>query len=106
MFALGLFICVGLNVDPISIIPTLSNDSVIRSNLCSAAQGSANSPTNGDLATLQKSIEQVQLVVGWSTFALPADVWGWVSKIVGLLATTFAVSLGAPFWFHLLNKFM
>ncbi|TMC39323.1 MAG: hypothetical protein E6J31_09295, partial [Chloroflexi bacterium] len=24
----------------------------------------------------------------------------------GLLATTFAVSLGAPFWFDLLNKFM
>jgi len=106
IFALGLVIAVGLNVDTISIITTLSNDSVIRSTIVSAAQGSANSPTNANLATLQKSIEQVQLVVGWSTSPLPADVWGWVSKIVGLLATTFAVSLGAPFWFDLLNKFM
>lgn len=106
IFALGLVIAVGLNIDTISIITTLSNDSVIRSTIVSAAQGSANSPTNANLATLQKSIEQVQPVVGWSTFTLPADVWGWVAKIVGLLATTFAVSLGAPFWFDLLNKFM
>jgi hypothetical protein len=106
IFALGLVIAVGLNVDTISIITTLSNDSMIRSTIVSAAQGSANSPTNANLATLQKSIEQVQLVVGWSTSTLPADVWGWILKIVGLLATTFAVSLGAPFWFDLLNKFM
>lgn len=106
IFALGLVIAVGLNVDTISIITTLSNDSVIRSTIVSAAQGSANSPTNVNLAALQKSIEQVQLVVGWSTSTLPAGVWAWILKIVGLLATTFAVSLGAPFWFDLLNKFM
>ena len=106
IFALGLVIAVGLNVDTISIITTLSNDSVIRSTIVSAAQGSANSPTNANLAMLLKSIEQVQPVVGWSTSTLPAGVWAWILKIVGLLATTFAVSLGAPFWFDLLNKFM
>lgn len=106
IFALGFVIAVGLNVDTISIITTLSNDSAIRSTIVSAAQGSANSPTNANLAMLLKSIEQVQPVVGWSTSTLPADVWAWILKIVGLLATTFAVSLGAPFWFDLLNKFM
>ncbi len=34
------------------------------------------------------------------------DFWGWILKIVGLLATTFAISLGAPFWFDVLNKFI
>jgi hypothetical protein len=29
-----------------------------------------------------------------------------VTKIVGLLLTVLAISLGAPFWFDLLNKFM
>ena len=106
IFALGFVIAVGLNVDTISIITTISNDSVIRSTIVSAAQGSANSPTNANLAMLLKSIEQVQPVVGWSTSTLPADVWAWILKIVGLLATIVAVSLGAPFWFDLLNKFM
>lgn len=33
------------------------------------------------------------------------DDWhGWIQKIVGLVATTLAVSLGAPFWFDLLTN--
>ena len=28
----------------------------------------------------------------------------WLKKIIGILITTFAASLGAPFWFQLLNK--
>jgi hypothetical protein len=31
-------------------------------------------------------------------------VWPWVTKVVGLLLTGFAASLGAPFWFDLLNR--
>ena len=30
----------------------------------------------------------------------------WLAKLLGLLITAFAVSLGAPFWFDTLNKFM
>ncbi|HEY0460525.1 MAG TPA: hypothetical protein VGC97_15420 [Pyrinomonadaceae bacterium] len=33
-------------------------------------------------------------------------IGNWVLKIFGLLITAFAISLGAPFWFDLLNKFM
>src|SRR3989440_12605278 len=106
IFVLGLLIVVGLNIDTISIITTISNDTVIRSALVASAQGSASSPSNVGLPILQKGFEQIQLVIGWSTSSLPANFWAWVLKIVGLLATTFAVSLGAPFWFDLLNKFM
>jgi len=106
IFILGLLIVVGLNIDTLSIITTISNDTVIRSALVASAQGSASSPSNAGVATLQKGFEQIQLVIGWSPSSLPADFWAWVLKIVGLLATTFAVSLGAPFWFDLLNKFM
>lgn len=34
----------------------------------------------------------------------PRDGWGWFYKIMGLIATTLAISLGAPFWFDLLRK--
>ena len=102
IFVLGLLIVVGLNIDTLSIITTISNDTVIRSALVSSVQGSS----NAGLPVIQKGFEQIQLVIGWSPSSLPADFWAWVLKIVGLLATTFAVSLGAPFWFDLLNKFM
>ena len=39
---------------------------------------------------------------------LPQNLLGWgyiaAVKIVGILLTTIAVSLGAPFWFDMLNK--
>jgi len=45
-------------------------------------------------------------VPGWTRAALTADAWGWFSRILGWCLTIAAVSLGAPFWFDLLNKFM
>ncbi|MFQ6027733.1 MAG: hypothetical protein ACE5Q6_09600, partial [Dehalococcoidia bacterium] len=36
----------------------------------------------------------------------PDDLWGWLIKLGGILFTAVAVSLGAPFWFDLLNKFV
>ncbi|MGZ6385864.1 MAG: hypothetical protein ACXWOL_10560, partial [Ktedonobacteraceae bacterium] len=107
IFILGLVIVVGLNVDTIAIITNISNDSVIRAGLISAVQGSAASPPQiGELPKLQQVFEQIQPVIGWSASTLPTNWSSWFLKIVGLLATTFAISLGAPFWFDLLNKFM
>ena len=34
----------------------------------------------------------------------PSDAEGWLLKVIGLLLTACAVSLGSPFWFGLLNK--
>ena len=34
----------------------------------------------------------------------PDDLYGWMQKIVGMLATGFLVTLGAPFWFDILSK--
>ncbi len=101
---LALVIVVSLNIDTVSLITSLSNDTAMRSAIVSAAQGAANSQNNAkNLATIQQNIAQLQPVIGWST--LPADLRNWVLKVFGLLATIFAVSLGAPFWFDLLNKF-
>jgi hypothetical protein len=106
IFILG-FIIVGLlNIDTIAIITNLSNDTVVRAGLVSAVQGSAASSTHADLPTLQKVFEQIQPAIGWSSSSLPTNGLSWFLKIVGLLATIFAISLGAPFWFDLLNKFV
>jgi hypothetical protein len=106
IFTLGLVIIAVLNIDTISFIANLSNDTLFRASIVSAAQGAAATQPSAGFAGLQQIYAQIQPVAGWSTATLPAGFWGWVVKIVGLLATTFAVSLGAPFWFDVLNKFI
>ena len=71
-------------------------------------QGIANgSQARGDRDS-GKNLQKVGVPLGWT-----APPWksldfplGWLNKLAGLALTTFAVSLGAPFWFDLLNKFM
>jgi hypothetical protein len=36
----------------------------------------------------------------------PPDLSAWLAVLAGWLATAFAVTLGAPFWFDVLNRFM
>jgi hypothetical protein len=45
------------------------------------------------------------IVPGWNRAAFTTDLWGWFSRILGWCLTIAAVSLGAPFWFDVLNKF-
>lgn len=58
---------------------------------------------------LQQRLKQLGLPIGWSLMPgdpreIPKDFLAWIAKILGLLFTAIAVSLGAPFWFDLLNK--
>lgn len=49
------------------------------------------------------------LAIGWDANdqrKIPGSVGAWIEKLLGWFITTLAVSLGAPFWFDLLNKFM
>jgi hypothetical protein len=43
-------------------------------------------------------------VLGWGKDSINLNAWGWTERVVGWLLTMVAVSLGAPFWFDLLNK--
>jgi hypothetical protein len=61
----------------------------------------ANQPTvNERIAQLQ----QLGIPMGWKS--RPSHPGEWWNKLAGLALTAFAVSLGAPFWFDLLNRFM
>jgi hypothetical protein len=49
------------------------------------------------------------LPIGWNAEAFQKekfDLTTWIARIIGWLITGLAVSLGAPFWFDLLDKFM
>ncbi len=53
-----------------------------------------------------KILEETKIPLGWnkSDLGYPSDFYSWLTKVLGLLITVLAVSLGAPFWFDTLNK--
>jgi hypothetical protein len=58
--------------------------------------------TNQRLIDTTDRLYGMGLPFGWT--AMPTEVEAWVSKLIGLLLTVLACSLGAPFWFDLLGK--
>ena len=57
-------------------------------------------PANPDLATVRRLNDQLGSLVGWSgNDKVIPHIPGWILTII-------AVSLGAPFWFDTLNRFM
>ena len=77
---------------------------------------SACTPIMGLVGLVQDRNQSLgQLPIGWSNISQSAispigfispETWSWASRLVGWLLTAFAVSLGAPFWFDLLNRFI
>jgi hypothetical protein len=73
-----------------------------------AASNTAQPPSNPGLSKNIANLKQLDaelrpLPLGWTNFPCGSDLF-W--KIVGLLITTIALSLGAPFWFDLLGQFV
>jgi hypothetical protein len=70
-----------------------------------ATQGAAT--TQADVATATDCLDEVKalgLPFGWSHDTSPHSATGVLGKLLGLLVTAFALTLGAPFWFDLLGK--
>jgi hypothetical protein len=121
---IGLALAAFMNVDTIGVARYLNTSETIRSVIVARAQAERNSstPSNYDLIDPLGWLErQGGVPVGW-VFApekgepfidferdwrrLPDTSVGWMMKLAGILLTTFSVSLGAPFWFDVLNRFM
>jgi hypothetical protein len=117
LLAIGLLAAGLLNVDSLTLVRSLSQDAALRDSLVAAAEGYAsNPPAPGENpeAKIKSNLAEIRnlgLPIGWesrpgSPRAWPGDPGAQFFKILGFLVTAFAVSLGAPFWFDLLNKFM
>lgn len=116
LLALGAVLAVVMNADTIGIATSLSRDKNMRDSLVAEAQKYVAGQTNKAEANAEsrlrenaRTITQFGLPLGWDTsnaLAVPNTVDAWILKIVGWLITAVAVSLGAPFWFDLLNKVM
>ena len=110
-----------LNVDTISLATRLYHDAPLRSGLVAAADEIAKKQLGQDASAQAKEIkadlDKMQFPIGWPIFEgagsdtvneqdIPHSFLGWMTKLAGWVITAFAISLGAPFWFDVLGKFI
>jgi hypothetical protein len=109
---IGAGLVVSLNIDSIAIGRAMAHNAVLRAALVAAADDVARRPPEEATAAaprtataLQAELAALSVPVGWPTgTGAAATLSAIVVKLAGLLITTFAVALGAPFWFDLLSK--
>jgi hypothetical protein len=105
----AILIAIVLNVDSIHIARTLWTDKAVRSAVTQQAQlrtqtGRGDTDRFETVARQVGQLDQVKVPMGWSHSNSPHSFWEGLSKLLGVLITAAALSLGAPFWFDLLNK--
>jgi hypothetical protein len=100
--AVALLLSVALNVDTFAVVNALWHDTALRESVVAAAQRSSEQPLPNNIETIKQQLNALQLPIGWQS--VPSGAFAWLTKVVGLLFTALALSLGAPFWFDALNK--
>lgn len=126
---LGLALALMLNVDSLAIFNSLSTDPALRAAAVEVATKYVNDQSPpvqttqpvtgtqqvpdlnepiGKILELERTLAQLNLPLSWAPAdkKIPVDLTGWFYKIAGLLITALLVSLGAPFWFDLLTRFV
>jgi hypothetical protein len=115
IFVLAALITGALNADTVTFANRLAQDPALVARVAAAAQGAAQSTASGGQpaapaqSEVASALEALKLPIGWSLNetdprAVPRDVSGVLGKLLGLLFTVAAVSLGAPFWFDFLGR--
>lgn len=130
LFVIGFLSAASLNVDAIEVYKQLSTDATLRKAVVAQAeavnQAGLEAQEQKSIDQLQREVAAIGYPIGWWGFwpdpqSRPANcsdpndpaqcprslTFGTTLQIIlGWLITAFAVMLGAPFWFDMLNKFM
>lgn len=125
LFCLGMIVAIGVNADSFLIARTLWSNPALRQATITAADKyiqSSNPAQSSDnqlratqvkdsIDTLNSKLADLHLPIGWPPKGSSNDARSFGAgnpwfRIVGWFMTAAALSLGAPFWFDLLNKFM
>ncbi|HTE12665.1 MAG TPA: hypothetical protein VK645_16910, partial [Chitinophagaceae bacterium] len=116
IFWIGLLVSVGFNINTITIADYLYRNDAVRAAIVKRAEAISTdtSFTQINYEQTKKELETMNLPIGWTTgwgarnpgksgITAWNDIFG---PILGWLLTALAATLGAPFWFDLLNKVM
>ena len=105
VFVIALVVTVTGNVDSIGIAKHLYRDEVARNAAVASAQTIVAESKAPAAEKAREVLEQLELPVGWSRTTLPQGA-EWFNRVLGWFLTAFAATLGAPFWFDVLNRVM
>ena len=136
LFMLGLATAVVLNLDALHVMERLTADKSFRDVIVNEASSAkapgayASASQSERILQARQEIQSVGMPVGWRAVGAsgsergwvphqlcvqpepsvcdlaPRSAYGWLRAVTGWLVTSFAVMLGAPFWFDVLNKLM
>jgi hypothetical protein len=108
LWATALALVVVFNIDTLQIGRTLWRDDAARAVIVNQAEQAAQQGQQGTNAT--SAAKALPIPLGWNLWKTgndPGDIptgTSILSKILGLLLSAAALTLGAPFWFDLLSK--
>lgn len=104
----GLGLAVILNADTLAVAGSLWRDAGLRSEIASSAAQLAPKNLTDMTGNLKQAEDELRpFPLGWSSASnWPGSAGALLPKLVGLILTGLALSLGAPFWFDLLIKFV
>lgn len=106
----------GGNIDSLNLATVLASNPDVREKMVAIAQQEVNEAKNqaqdkeriaiakGKYNHAIDVMQSAGFELGWKGW--PQGVAEWLAKVVGLLVTIFAVSLGGPFWFDILQRIM
>jgi hypothetical protein len=116
IFVAGLALCFAINGDSLMVVKELWSDQALAHAVVAQANKQVQAGTladpNGQKQSLQDVVAEIRDInappIGWARNTkdirvFPAEPWGTAFKLFGILLTAFAITLGAPFWFDLLN---
>ncbi|HEX6702762.1 MAG TPA: hypothetical protein VF101_18695 [Gaiellaceae bacterium] len=114
LWVFSILVAIVLNADSLQIARTLWTQPTTRAQVAQAAQNAVEQGQQGQQATKRlKELEATNLPIGWhfgkNSGKDPRRFPGWFNyaffvKLVGLLLTACALTLGAPFWFDALSR--
>ncbi|MGB2624122.1 MAG: hypothetical protein WA857_17410 [Candidatus Acidiferrum sp.] len=117
IFVAGLVLCVAVNADTLMIVKELWSDQAMRSAVVAQAVKKVHSTVPAESTSPEISLQQVAgeireanaPPIGWSrntsdVRAFPNGLEEGILKLLGILLTSFAIVMGAPFWFDMLNN--
>ena len=103
---ISIVLVAGLNIDTIRITKEISKNSTMRNAIVAAATKTGSDSTKffkSNIHDIDSTVSTLGIPLGWNRcYCNAEDI---ISLIFGLMLTAAALSLGAPFWFDLLNKF-
>ena len=110
LFGIGVVLAAATNGDATRIANRLVNNADLRQALVQSAELNLETENQTREATLDRIRVIEGITGGWQSDPLLAEggltPGAVVIKVLGFFITAFAVSLGAPFWFDLLNKLL